>query len=441
MRGHLLKVLGVAFGLAIIIGNTIVVGILRTPGEVASHLPNAWLFLGIWVVGGLYALVGAVSLAEPGAMVAGSGGQYVFVRRGLGEYPGFLVGWGDWISTAASISAAAMVFTEYLVPFAPWSERHPGLVASVLAVLFGLINWRGIRTGDVVQQALSAFKALLFAALIVAGLFLAVPDLGPVVSVTLPAGAALVGAVVLALQSVIYTYDGWTGVLYFGEEVKDPGRDIPKSMMGGVLVVIVIYFFLNLAMLRILGVERMAGDPFVAATAGRALLGERGDVVIRLVVLGSLLGGLNALILMAPRVPLAMARDGLLPAIFTETNPGGTPTVAHWTSIGIAIGFIVSGTFNTVLAVAAFFFVANYLMSFTSVFVLRRREPGTTRPYRVPGYPWTTGIALAGSLAFLAGAVLTDWANSWKALVLIAASYPAFLFIRSRRDARSAPEA
>ena len=440
MSSRLLKVLGVAFGLAIIIGNTIVVGILRTPGEVATHLPNPWLFLGIWIVGGVYALIGAASLAEPGAMVAGSGGQYVFVRRGLGEYPGFLVGWGDWISTAASISAAAMVFTEYLVPFAPLSARHPALVASALALLFGLINWRGIRTGDVVQQVLSAFKALLFAALIVAGLFLAVPDLGPVDSVTLPGGAALIGAVVLALQSVIYTYDGWTGVLYFGEEVKDPGRDIPRSMMGGVMVVIVIYFFLNVAMLRILGVERMAGDPFVAATAGRALLGERGDLVIRLVVLGALLGGLNALILMASRVPLAMARDGLLPAIFTETNPGGTPTVAHWTSIGIAIGFIVSGTFRTVLAIAAFFFVANYLMSFASVFVLRRREPGTARPYRVPGYPWTTGVALAGSLAFLAGAVLTDWTNSWKALVLIAASYPAFLFIRSRRDARSAPK-
>ena len=441
MSGRLLKVLGVAFGLAVIIGNTIIVGILRTPGEVAAHLPNPWLFLGVWLVGGIYALFGALSLAEPGAMVAGSGGQYVFVRRGLGEYPGFLVGWGDWISTAASMSAVSMVFAEYLVPFIPATARFPGLAASGLVLIFGLINFRGIHTGDLLQQGLSAFKAVLFAVLIVAGLFLAVPDLGPVVPVALPAGAALVGAVIIALQSVIYTYDGWTGVLYFGEEVKDPGRDIPRSMMGGVLIVIVIYLFLNLAMLRILGVERMAGDPFVASTAGQALLGERSDAVIRFVVLGSILGGLNALILMVPRVPLAMARDGLLPEVFTEINAGGTPTVAHWTSIGIAIGFIVSGTFNTVLAILAFFFVANYLMSFASVFALRRREPDAPRPYRAPGYPWTTGIALVGSLGFLVGAVLTDWANSWKALVLIAASYPAFLFIRSRRDSKSARKA
>jgi APA family basic amino acid/polyamine antiporter len=440
MSGRLLKVLGVAFGLAVIIGNTIIVGILRTPGEVAAQLPNPWLFLGVWLVGGIYALFGALSLAEPGAMVAGSGGQYVFVRRGLGEYPGFLVGWGDWISTAASMSAVSMVFAEYLVPFVPATARYPGAVASVLVLIFGVINFRGIHTGDLLQQGLSAFKAVLFAALIVAGLCLSVPDPGPVAPVALPAGAALAGAVILALQSVIYTYDGWTGVLYFGEEVKDPGRDIPRSMMGGVLIVIVIYLFLNLAMLRILGVERMAGDPFVASTAGQALLGERSDLVIRVVVLGSILGGLNALVLMVPRVPLAMARDGLLPAVFTEINAGGTPLVAHWTSIGIAIGFIVTGTFNSVLAILAFFFVANYLMSFASVFALRRREPEAPRPYHAPGYPWTTAIALVGSLGFLAGAVLTDWTNSWKALVLIAASYPAFLFIRFRRDARSAPK-
>ena len=440
MGGRLLKVLGLAFGLAVIIGNTIIVGILRTPGEVAAHLPNALLFLGVWLVGGVYALFGALSLAEPGAMVAGSGGQYVFVRRGLGEYPGFLVGWGDWISTAASASAVSMVFADYLVPFVPATTGHGGLVASGLVLFFGLINFRGIRTGNLLQQLLSAFKAVLFAGLIVAGLLVAVPDLGPVPPVTLPRGMALVGAVILALQSVIYTYDGWNGVLYFGEEVKDPGRDIPRSMLGGVLVVIFIYLFLNLAMVRILGVERMAGDPFVAITAGRALLGERSDLVIRFVVLGSILGGLNALILMVPRVPLAMARDGLLPASFTKINAGGTPTVAHWTSIGIAVGFIVSGTFNTVLAILAFFFVANYLMSFTSVFALRRREPDTPRPYRAPGYPWTTGIALVGSLGFLVGAVLADWANSWKALALIAASYPAFLYIRSRRDAKPAGE-
>ena len=190
----------------------------------------------------------------------------------------------------------------------------------------------------------------------------------------------------------------------------------------------------NLALVRVLGIDRMAGDPFVAATAGKALFGERGDLVIRSLVLLSILSGINACLLMAPRVVLAMGRDRLLPAGFETVNPGGTPTVGHWASVGVAVGFIVSGTFNTVLALCAFFFVASYTLSFLSVFVLRRKEPDTPRPYRVPGFPFTTGLALLGSLAFLVGSVVTDWGNSWKSLLLLALSYPVYRLIIAARD-------
>ena len=431
--GKLLQVLGVSFGVAVIIGNTILVGILRTPGDVAERLPSPVLFLGVWIIGGLYALLGAISLAEPGTMVAQSGGQYVFVRRGLGEYPGFIVGWSDWLATCASVSLGAMVFTEYLEPLLPAmaGRRVPAGVALVL--LFGLLLWRGIRVGDLSQQILSALKALAFGVLIALCLLLPVPAREAVAPAALPGGMALVTAVVLALQAVIYTYDGWTGPIYFGEEVRDPGRGIPRAMVGGVLLVLAIYLLVNLGLVRVLGMERIAGDPFVAATAGKALFGERGDLVIRSLVLLSILGGMNALLLMAPRVVLAMGRDRLLPAGFETVNPGGTPSVGHWTSVGVAVGFIVSGTFNTVLALCAFFFVFQYCLSFTSVFALRRKEPDTPRPFRVPGYPFTTGLALAGSLAFLAGSVVTDWSNSWKSLLLLALSYPAYRLIVAAR--------
>jgi APA family basic amino acid/polyamine antiporter len=136
---------------------------------------------------------------------------------------------------------------------------------------------------------------------------------------------------------------------------------------------------------------------------------------------------------MAPRVVHAMGRDRLLPASFETVNAGGTPTVGHWASIGVAVGFIISGTFETVLALCAFFFVASYSLSFLSVFALRRKEPDTPRPYRVPGYPYTTGLVLVASLAFLVGSAVTDWSNTWKSLVLLAASYPIYrLIIRPR---------
>lgn len=433
-RGKLLQVLGVSFGVAVLVGNTIMVGILRTPGDVAARLPSPALFLGVWVLGGLYALLGAISLAEPGAMLAQSGGQYVVVRRGLGEYPGFVVGWSDWISTCAPIALGAMVFTEYLEPLVPAmaGRRVPAGVGLVL--LFGLLLWRGIRIGDLSQQILSAFKALAFGGLIGVCLVIPLPSSAATAPGTLPSGVALVTAVVLALQAVIYTYDGWTGPLYFGEEVRNPGRGVPRSMVLGVLLVILIYVLVNVAFVSVLGIGRMAGDPFVAASAGKALFGARGDLVIRLLVLLSILSGMNACVLMAPRVMLAMSRDRLLPAAFETVNAGGTPTVAHWTGIGVAAGFIVSGTFNTVLALCAFFFVANYMMSFLSVFALRRNEPDTPRPFRVPGYPFTTGLAVLGSVAFLAGSVVSDWSNSWKSMLLLALSYPVYRVIVARRD-------
>jgi basic amino acid/polyamine antiporter, APA family len=419
----------------VLIGNTILIGILRTPGDVAARLPSPALFIGVWLVGGLFALLGAISLAEPGAMLARSGGQYVIVRRGLGEYPAFVVGWSDWISTCGAVSLGGMVFTEYLEPLLPAMVGRRVPVGVGLVLLFGLLLWRGIRIGDFTQQILSAAKALAFGGLIAVCLIVAVPAETAVSpsSGAVPSGIALVTAVVLALQAVIYTYDGWTGPLYFGEETRNPGHGIPRSMVLGVLLVILIYVLVNVAFVRVLGLGRMAGDPFVAASAGKALFGARGDLVIRLLVLVSILSGMNACALMASRVLHAMSRDRLLPEALQTVNAGGTPSVAHWTSIAVAAGFIVSGTVNSVLALCAFFFVANYTLSFVSVFALRRREPDTPRPWRVPGFPFTTGLALLGSLAFLAGSVLSDWANSWKSIVLLALSYPVYRVVIARR--------
>ncbi|MEO8577201.1 MAG: APC family permease [Gemmatimonadales bacterium] len=416
-------------------GNTIGVGIFRTPGDIAGHLPNVGWFLAVWVIGGVYALLGAMSLAEPGAMIQRSGGPYPIVHRALGPYAGFVVGWSDWFSTCASTALGAMVFAEYAIPLLPGFPGGAAAVACALVLLFGLLQWRGVKSGDIAQQLLSAGKALGFGALIVACFVLAVPERAVTAPAVLPTGTAFIAAFVLALQSVIFTYDGWTGPLYFGEETVDAGRSVPRAMIAGVLVVILIYVLLNLGQLRVLGVDGMAGDPFTAASTGTALFGARGDLIIRLLVLCSILGGCNAIVMIQSRVPLAMARDGLMPAALDSVNSGGTPTVAHWTSIGITIGFILSGTFNSVLALAAFFFVSTYIVCFTAVFALRKKEPDTPRPYRIPGFPYTTGLVLLGSAAFLIGVVLSDRSNSLRSVLILAASYPVYLLVlRMRRQ-------
>ncbi len=440
-RGRLLKVLGVGFGLAVIIGNTIGAGIFRAPGEIAGHLPNVWLFLGVWVVGGLYALLGAISIAELGTMLPRSGGQYVFARYALGEYAGFIVGWSDWISTCGSVSLIAIVIGEFSGGLFSVLVGKKLEIAAAVAIFFAILQWRGIVLGSQVQNLTSLLKTLAFVALIAAAFILGGKGpSAPATVVTIATGPALLVAVILSLQSVIYTYDGWTGVVYFSEEVKDPGRDIPRSLFGGVLLIIGIYLLVNLALLYVLPISKIAGQEFAPGVAAEVIFGKHGDTIFRSLTILSMLSGVNACTLMASRVLFAVSRDGLFLKQAATVNKGGTPTIALLMSAVVALLFIVFGkTFAKVISILAFFFVANYALSFTSVFVLRWREPDKPRPYRAWGYPLTTGLALIGSVAFLFGAVASDLKSGSRdsiyAVLLLAASYPVFRAIRILRTA------
>jgi len=429
---RLLPVLGLGFGLAVTVGNAIGAGILRAPGEIAGHLPDVGLYLAAWAVGGLYALLGALQLSELGAMIPRSGGQYVFSRYALGQYPGFIVGWSDWISTAGTAAAVSIVIGEFSVALVPGLRVSAAAIATAVVIVFALAQWRGIRWGSAIQNVTSLLKTLAFVALAIAALALSADTRSADATLTPPAGMAVVAAFVLSLQAVIYTYDGWSATSYFCEEVEDPGRDIPRSMIGGVLSVIAIYLLVNVALLAVLPVSTLAGQTFAAGTVAGIIFGAWGDPVFRVLTIISMLSALNSNHLMASRVLFAMSRDGLVTTKAALVNQGGTPTIALLASTVVAVLFVVFGrTFGTVITVLSFFFVANYTMSFIAVFVLRRREPEKPRPYRAWGYPWTTGLALAGSIAFLIGAIASDPANSLIALAVLAASYPVFRLVTS----------
>ncbi len=431
-HGRLLQVLGVGFGLAVIIGNTIGAGIFRAPGSIASQLPHPALFLGVWVLGGLYALLGAFSLAELGAMIPRSGGQYVFSRYALGEYAGFIVGWSDWISTCGSAAAVSLLIGKFAGALYPALNGKAAMIASAVAIVFALLQWRGIVWGSTTQNLTSLLKALAFLVLIAAAFAIGGGgSLTTAAAQEAPVGLALVTALVLSLQSVIYTFDGWSGVIYFSEEVSNPGRDIPRAMFGGVLSIIVIYLLVNLALLYVLPMSQIAGQDFAAGAAAQVLFGQYGDTVFLSLTILSMLSAINAYHLMATRVLFAISRDGLFASKAAQVNSGGTPTFALFTSAAVALLFIIFGqTFDRVITILAFFFVANYTLSFISVFVLRRREPEKERPYRAWGYPWTTGLALIGSVLFLIGAVAADMRNSIYALILLGLSYPLFQLMK-----------
>jgi APA family basic amino acid/polyamine antiporter len=218
--------------------------------------------------------------------------------------------------------------------------------------------------------------------------------------------------------------------VYFSEEIRDNGRTIPRAMFGGLIAVIVIYLLLNISFAAVVPIPTLAGKNLAAGAVAQQLFGYHGDTVIRAVMVLALLSAVSSNVLMAPRVIFAMAQDRLFPRMAASVNAGGTPDVALLVSTIVAALFIASGTFEQVIGMLAFFFVANYTLSFLTLFVLRRREPATTRPYRAWGHPVTTGIALIASVVFLFAAIGADPRNSLWAAAMLVLSYPAYLLAR-----------
>jgi APA family basic amino acid/polyamine antiporter len=444
-------VLGVWFGIAVAVGNAIAAGIVRTPGDIAKLLPNAWLFIGVWIVGGLYALFGASSLAELGASIPRSGGQYNFSRRAIGEYAGFIVGWSDWLSTCGTAAAVSIVIAEYSSYFFPAAAGRESLIAVGIISGFFLLQWRGIRWGRGTQLITSALKTAAFVVLVGACFALgdharAAPPASASPAPAMPGGWPFVIAIILSLQAVVYTIDGWDGVVYVGGEVRNPGRDVPRAIFGSVFSVMGIYLLLNLAVLYVLPMNEIAGNDFALGAAAARIFGRYGDPVIRLIMIVSMLSSMNANQIFCTRTLHAMSCDGLFFGRAARVNKGGTPVLALFLSTIAGILFLLTGTFERVIDMLAFFFVANYTLSYASLFVLRKREPEMARPYRAWGYPWTTGIALFASLVFLIASIITDLQSSaatghfWPpspamlALAVLALSYPVFRVLKWARS-------
>jgi APA family basic amino acid/polyamine antiporter len=437
-RHRLGRSLGVWFGVAVGVGTMIGAGIFRAPAEVAARLPSPGLFLGAWILGGIYALLGANAIAELATIRPRSGGQYVFVREALGPYAGFIVGWNDWLSSCASVSAVAIVESEAIAALVPSLAGQVLLIALAGVTIATVVLVRGVRESDRAQRWTSAIKALALLVLIVACFAWRAfhRDASPVVagSASLPTGMALVAALAAALQGIIFAYDGWTGIIYFSGEVRDPGREIPRALAGGLVSTLVLYLLINAAFLAVLPLPAIAASPLAAASAASVVFGTFGGTLVQLLIALALPSAIVANALNASRVNFAMAEDGLLPAWSARVNRGGTPGAALLSSSVVAALFLLTGTFERLIAICTFLFVASYALSFASVFVLRRREPDTPRPYRAWGHPWTTGIVLAGSIAFLGATLVADRRGATIVAGLLVVSYPIFRVITRARS-------
>jgi APA family basic amino acid/polyamine antiporter len=426
----LLRILGVAFGVAIIVGTSIGAGILRTPGAVAAHLGSGPLSLFAWMVGGVYALLGAAALAELATSIPKSGGFYVYARRALGDGFGFAVGWADWVNNCAAVSYASVVMGEFLALLIPSLTPQIRTVAAATIVGVGLLQWCGMSVSSRLQEAAAFIKAIAFLAFIVALLVLPVShaDEGPAIAGALPGFVSIV----LAMQLVLGAYDGWQSGLYFAGEDRDPTRNLPRAFIGGAFLVLVVYVLMNIALVRVLPMATLASSALPAADAARAVLGARGETIVTILAVLSPLSIISGVLLSAARVPYAMGSDGLMPSAAGFVDQRGTPSVGLLLSAIVALALLGTGTFESIATVFAFFAITSYVGAFVSLLVIRRREPHLPRPFRSWGYPWTTIVVLAGACSLLAGLVAGAPRQSLIAIAALAASYPVFRLTRVR---------
>ncbi|HMF95042.1 MAG TPA: APC family permease [Vicinamibacterales bacterium] len=426
----LIRILGIGFGLAVIVGSTIGIGVLRTPGLVAGQLPNRTAILVVWIVGGLYTLVGAACLAELGTMLPQAGGYYVYGRRAFGDTVGFAVGWSDWITYCAVLGYVSIAMGEFTVLLLPALAAYEKAISMAgLAALAGL-QLAGLKASSRFQEITTAVKCAAFLIVVGAALLFAPPVAEAAALAPQPTSFA---GLIVALQSVVITYGGWQSGLYFSEEDRNPGHNLPRSMIGGVAAVIVVYLLVNVALLSVLPLGELARSTLPAADAAQVLAGRRGGAIITILSIVSLPPMLNAILMIGTRILFAMGRDGLLWSRAAAVNERGTPSTAMFATTVVALALVATGTFQRLVAIVSFYLAANYVVCCLALFVLRRHEPALARPFRAWGYPWSAAVVLVGAAAFLVGAAVGDSPNAAGALALLAFGF----VVRAAAGARS----
>jgi APA family basic amino acid/polyamine antiporter len=439
------RILGLGFGVAVVFGTMLGVGILRLPGTVAAALGDRTLIMVAWVLGGLYSLMGAFAVAELAAMIPETGGFRVYARRAFGEGVGFAVGWVDWLCQVATLGYAAVTTVTFLGALWPTALEFPRVGAILVLSLFTIAHWLGIRVGSTLTAGTSGAIGLTLMILVV-GCFLIPPaavSATPLVTsaASLPLmSTAMIFAMVPALRAVLTAYDGWYAPIYMAEENADPTRTLPRAIIGGTLLVIALYLLINIAFLRVLPMAVLAGSDLPAADAARLILPRGGATLVTLISLLTMLSLMNNTMLMAPRVLYGIGRDGLFTKSSAAVSEGGTPRVALAITFACVVVIVLTGSFEQIVALFAVLFLVYYIAAFLAVFVMRYRFPTLSRPYKALGYPFSTSIVLIGSIAFLIAAVVEDSRSGIIAGLFIAACAPAYAWIARNRKLRVAAE-
>ena len=391
-RRSLHRVLRVRDGLALVVGSLIGMGILRTPGIIAGYLGDAWLILAIWVVGGIVAALSALLFADLAASYPQAGGKYVYAAEAFGPVAGFVAGWSELgVAKAFSGAAKAVVIAEYVVLLS--GKGSVRFIAIVAIFIFAAINLAGLRAGTLFQNVTTFIKAMILACIAAIGLYAGYTRGFASTAGFTPETNLLLG-LAISYQLIAYTYYGWDDAGKMAEEMKDPGRSLPRILLGGYAIVTVLYLVIIVAFMSALTPAEMSKSPLVAQAATAGVLGARAAAVMTLAGIFIIMSTLNTNFLVMPRVAFALARAGMAPAIFTRVSDRGTPVPALLFATAIILALTISGAFEMLIRYYMLVCIAVDLMVFVGFFRLRKLQPDLRRPFRVPWYPWLPGLTV-----------------------------------------------
>jgi APA family basic amino acid/polyamine antiporter len=447
-QSELVKGLGVFGATSVVAGTMIGTAIFVVPGDILQKVGTPWMVLAVWVAAGVLSLFGALSYAELGAALPQAGGEFVYMHRAYGPLFGFLYGWTQFIiAKTASIAAIATGFVIYLAYFFPrlheilWgaSLRLGGhaldlhltglqIGATLMVLLLSGLNILGVRRSGAVQTLFTVSKLLVLAVLIVLGLTYGHGSWQGFHSFVAAGGhGGLLAAFGVATVSALWAYDGWNNLSMVAGEVKNPERNVPLALIGGTLLVLIVYILVNLAYFYVLPASQILGTNTVASDTARRFLGNAGGSFIAVGVMISTFATLNGSILAGSRVPYATAREGLFPAGLGAVNPRfHTPAVSLVWQAVIAGLFTLTGGYQSLYTKAIFSELLFYALCTAGVFVLRRREPDLPRPYRTWGYPLVPALFVILALCVLVNTFVNKRVDSVWGVVLVGSGIPAY---------------
>jgi APA family basic amino acid/polyamine antiporter len=434
--------LGFPDGALLLIGSVIGSGIFVVPSLIARRVPEPGLVVAIWVLSGFLVLAGAFALAELGAMLPHSGGLYVYMREAYGRFFAFLYGWTVvLVVIPGSMAALTTAFLLYLGHFLPLPEATAKTLGILVLLALAYVNSRGVRWGANVQNGFTILKAGSLLALVAATVLTqrgSASNLLPLAPETLDLD--VFGAIGVAMISILFAYDGWHFVGFVAGEMKDPARNLPRSILVGIFTMIAIYAAVNIAYYFALGQSGIAASDRVASDAVSALVGPVGASLIALAIMCSTFGANAANMLAGPRVLFAMARDGLVPQVLSEVHPRfSSPANAIWVLAIWASVLTLTGGYEHLITMAMFANWILFTMVAYSVVVLRKLHPEWARPYRVPFYPVPVVVFVLVASVFVLNTLIESPRSSIFGLVIQAAGVVFYLVWRTSSARAAAP--